>query len=63
MYHILETHNLTKKYGGQKAVNGVNMHVKQGDIYGFIGRNGAGKTTLLKMVCGMASITEGEIEI
>jgi len=63
MNYILETHNLTKKYGGQKAVNGVNMHVKQGDIYGFIGRNGAGKTTLLKMVCGMASITEGEIEI
>lgn len=63
MKYILQTHNLTKQYGRQKAVNCVNMHVKQGDIYGFIGRNGAGKTTFLKMICGMASLTGGEIEI
>lgn len=63
MKYILETYNLTKKYGRQKAVDCVNMHVKQGDVYGFIGRNGAGKTTFLKMICGMASLTEGEIQI
>lgn len=63
MKYILETHDLTKQYKKQKAVNKVNMHVKQGDIYGFIGRNGAGKTTFLKMIAGMASVTDGEIEI
>ncbi|MBQ8297857.1 MAG: ATP-binding cassette domain-containing protein [Ruminococcus sp.] len=63
MNYILKTNNLTKQYGRQKAVNCVNMNVKQGDIYGFIGRNGAGKTTFLKMIAGMASLTDGEIEI
>lgn len=63
MEYILQTHNLTKRYGNHKAVNNVNMHVKQGDIYGFIGKNGAGKTTFLKMVCGMASISDGTIEL
>ena len=40
---LLETRNLTKQYGHHKAVDSVNMHIKKGAIYGFIGRNGAGK--------------------
>lgn len=60
---LLETRNLTKQYGHYKAVNGVNIHIKKGAIYGFIGRNGAGKTTCLKMISGLANATEGEIEI
>ena len=47
---LLETRNLTKQYGHHKAVDSVNMHIKKGAIYGFIGRNGAGKTTCLKMI-------------
>ena len=39
---LLETRNLTKQYGHHKAVDSVNMHIKKGAIYGFIGRNGAG---------------------
>ena len=50
MEYILETKNLTKQYGRQKAVDSVNLHVRQGDIYGLIGRNGAGKTTIMKMI-------------
>ncbi len=63
MKYILETKNLTKQYGKVKAVNDVSLHVKQGEIYGFIGRNGAGKTTLMRMVTGLAGITDGEVSI
>lgn len=61
--YLLSTHDLTKKYGKQTVVNHVNLHVKQGAIYGFIGRNGAGKTTFLKMVSGLSAPTSGELEI
>lgn len=60
---LLTTNALTKQYGHQKAVNQVNVHVKKGAIYGFIGRNGAGKTTFLKMISGLAKQTSGEIEM
>lgn len=63
MDYILETSQLTKQYGSYKAVNNVNLHIKEGSIYGFIGRNGAGKTTFLKMICGMASPTSGTIKL
>ena len=58
---LLETRSLTKQYGTYKAVNGVNMHIKKGAIYGFIGRNGAGKTTCLKMISGLSTPSYGEI--
>ncbi|MFQ9514425.1 MAG: ABC transporter ATP-binding protein [Eubacterium sp.] len=60
---LLSTHALTKEYGHHKAVNHVDIHLKKGSIYGFIGRNGAGKTTFLKMICGLSKPTSGEIEI
>lgn len=60
---VLTTRNLTKTYRGRNVVNGVNMHVEKGDIYGFIGRNGAGKTTLMKMVCGLIKVSDGEFEL
>lgn len=60
--YVLKTENLTKTYGKNKVVNAVNMHVKKGDIYGFIGKNGAGKTTFMRMVSGLAIPTEGSIE-
>ena len=60
---LLETRNLTKQYGHHKAVDSVDMHIKKGAVYGFIGRNGAGKTTCLKMISGLSKPTCGEIEM
>lgn len=60
---LLETRNLTKRYGKHTAVNSINMHIKRGAIYGFIGRNGAGKSTCLKMFSGLSAPTSGEIEM
>lgn len=61
--YVLETKELTKRYKTNNAVNSVSMHIKRGDIYGFIGRNGAGKTTLMRMVAGLAKPTSGGIKI
>ena len=47
--YILRTHELTKTYKNHKAVDKVNISIKKGDIYGFIGQNGAGKSTLLRL--------------
>lgn len=60
---LLSTKGLTKRYGHHKAVDHVDIHIKKGAIYGFIGRNGAGKTTCLRMISGLAKPTEGEIEM
>ena len=60
---LLQTRNLTKQYGRHRAVDDVNMHIKKGGIYGFIGRNGAGKTTCLKMISGLSTPSYGEIEM
>ena len=56
----IETRGLTKIYGGQKAVDGVDLHVGKGRVYGLLGRNGAGKTTVMKMILGLTPITSGE---
>jgi ABC-2 type transport system ATP-binding protein len=54
---------LTKRYGTQTAVDHVDMTIKQGQIYGFIGRNGAGKTTFIRLVTGLVQRTSGQIEL
>ena len=61
--NVVETRGLAKSYRGKRAVDRFDMHVAQGDIYGFVGKNGAGKSTVMKMVCGLATPTEGEIEL
>ena len=60
---IILTSNLTKLYAGKPAVSSLHMHVKKGDIYGFIGRNGSGKSTTLKMLCGLAAPSEGTVQL
>lgn len=60
---ILETDGLTKLYGGRAAVNQVSLHVKEGDIYGFIGKNGAGKTTFMRLVTGLARPDKGSMAL
>jgi len=60
---ILRTHQLTKQYKNQKALDHVDMTIRKGTIYGFIGQNGAGKSTLMKLVTGLAFPTSGSIEL
>ncbi len=61
--YIIETHNLTKKYGEQVSVSQVDIHVRRGRIYGLLGRNGAGKTTTMRMLLGLTAPTSGMIRI
>lgn len=63
MDYILRTYNLTKKYKDITAVDNVNMTIKKGDIYGFIGKNGAGKTTVIRMITGLIKPTSGTVEV
>lgn len=61
---MLEIKNFSKSYkGGKKAVDGLNLTIEAGDIYGFIGHNGAGKSTTIKAVVGVLDFEEGEIYI
>ncbi len=57
---VIQTMGLSKRYKNKWAVNHLDLRVEQGDIYGFIGRNGAGKSTTLKLLCGLASPTQGQ---
>lgn len=59
--YAVRTHGLTKFYGQKPAVDHIDMNVKKGEIYGFIGRNGAGKSTTLKMLVGLLRPTGGRI--
>lgn len=63
MEYLLSTNCLTKQFKDYKAVNNVTMNIKQGEIYGFIGRNGAGKTTFMKMISGLTYPSKGEISL
>lgn len=58
---FLETKGITKKFGDVVAVNGVDFAVRLGEIQGLIGENGSGKSTISSMLCGIHSITDGEI--
>lgn len=63
MEYCLETVALSKQYKNYKALNGLNMHVPKGSIYGFVGKNGAGKTTLIRLICGLQLPTSGEFKL
>ena len=63
MEYILETHNLEKRYKKFNVLNGLNLHIEKGSIYGLIGKNGAGKTTLIRIICGLQTPTNGSYKI
>jgi ABC-type multidrug transport system ATPase subunit len=56
---VIETHDITKRYGDNVAVDNLNLRVRRGEVYGFLGPNGAGKTTTLRMLLGLAKPTSG----
>ncbi len=58
---MLKIEHLTKVYGDKKAVDDLSLHIRPGEIYGFIGHNGAGKTTTIKSCCGILQYDSGEV--
>jgi len=58
--NVIETTNLTKRFGSFTAVDHISFSVAQGEIFGFLGANGAGKTTAMRMLCGLLHPTSGE---
>jgi ABC-2 type transport system ATP-binding protein len=60
---VIETHSLHKQYGTTRAVDGLEMHVPRGSVYGFLGRNGAGKTTTIRLLAGLIQPTSGQARV
>jgi ABC-type multidrug transport system ATPase subunit len=60
---VLQTRDLTKRYGSTVAVDRVNLSVRPGEVYGFLGQNGAGKTTTMRMLLGLIRPTAGSAEV
>ncbi|MEH7460423.1 ABC transporter ATP-binding protein [Bacillus sp. JJ1127] len=60
---VLKTRNLSKKYQGDFALKDVNLTIRKGEIYGFIGQNGAGKSTFLRVATGLSFPTNGTVEL
>ncbi len=58
---MLQIKGLTKRYGKFLAVDGLDLEVPEGEIFGFVGPNGAGKTTTMKIICGLLNADSGEI--
>ena len=63
MEYVLETTALRKRYRDFTALDGLDMHIPKGSIYGFVGRNGAGKTTLIRLICGLQQPTDGSFTL
>lgn len=63
MEQIIETQHLTKRFGKHTALDNVSIHVRQGEIYGLIGKNGAGKSTFFRVLMGLSAKTSGEMAI
>jgi ABC-2 type transport system ATP-binding protein len=64
MSPIISVTNLSKTYGsGFKALNGINLEIRRGEIFALLGPNGAGKTTLISIICGIANPTAGSVSV
>ena len=61
--YVLKTYNLCKNFGSKFSILNLNINIKKGDIYGFIGPNGSGKTTVMKTILGLLTPDSGEIEL
>lgn len=63
MDYVIKVRNVTKKFKEATVLKNVTVSFERGKIYGIIGRNGSGKTVLFKCICGLLSVTEGEISV
>lgn len=59
----IRARGLTRRFGELVAVDGVDLTVPRGNVYGFLGPNGSGKSTTIRMLCGLLTPSEGEIEV
>ncbi len=60
---MIRTRGLTKTYGQVRAVDGIDLDVREGDVYGFLGANGSGKTTTVRILLGLVLASAGEVEL
>ena len=60
---ILETEDLTKRFGRRVAVDDLSLRVERGNIFGFLGQNGAGKSTTIRMILGLVRPTSGYVRL
>ena len=60
---VIATRSLTKRYGPVLAVDDIDLDVREGDVYGFLGANGSGKTTTVRMLLGLVLATSGEADV
>src|SRR6266581_9158481 len=63
MKSVIRTEKLTKRFGDLTAVDGIDLDVREGEVFGFLGPNGAGKTTTLRLLCALIAPTSGTAEI
>src|SRR5262245_45434388 len=61
--NVIEVTNLTKRYNGANAVDGISLSVARGEIFGLLGPNGAGKTTTILMLLGLSDISDGQARV
>src|SRR5690242_15789542 len=61
--YVVETKNLTKRFGDRVAVDRVDLRIPAGSAFGYLGPNGAGKTTLIRMLLGLTSATSGSMRL
>jgi ABC-2 type transport system ATP-binding protein len=61
--YAVDLENVSKSFGAFKALNGVNLRVRQGEIYGLLGPNGSGKTTLIRLICGLLEAHAGTVTV
>lgn len=57
---VIDVRGMTKRFGDHTVVNGIDLQVRQGEVYGFLGPNGSGKTTFIRMLCGLLAADAGE---
>ena len=61
--YVIETHAMSKRFGGLIAVNELNLNIERGTIYGFLGPNGCGKSTAIRMLTGLLAPSDGDIKV